>query len=168
MKKGLICLVIIGIIVGVVIFVKKKEELKVEIKDVNMFHLSYSKGYMMNANIIYRLDYDTNTKRYIVSVKPYLVPDEQKLVIKAPDGFREKIKEILIKYNVNKWNGFDKTDKDVLDGDSFSLYVKMDEEQKIDASGYMQWPENYKDVISEFDTLFMGLYSDVRGGNNNE
>lgn len=144
---------------------KKKDDLKVEIKDVNIFHLSYSNGYMMNANIIYRFDYDKDTGKYMITVKPYLVAEEDQVVVEAPEGFREKIKDILIKYNVNKWNGFKKVDKNVLDGDSFSLFVRMEDDSEIEASGYMKWPDNYRNVIGEYDSLFIEIYNKEKGIN---
>lgn len=161
-KVYVILIIVIVIVIGVFVFmrIKRKVELKVEIKDVVLLHLSYTKGYMMNANIEYELDYDIENNKYFISVKPYLVSEEDKVISFVDNDFREKLKDILIKYQVDKWNGFKKYDKYVLDGDSFHLYVKMEEDEIIEADGYMKWPENYSSVIHEFDELFMKIYND--------
>ena len=163
MKKIYVILIIaIIILIGIFVFMKIKEkiELKVDIKDVILLHLSYTKGYMMDANIEYELDYDKGNNKYFVSVKPYLVSEEDKVISFVDNDFRENVKKILIKYHVDKWNGFKKYDKYVLDGDSFHLYVKMEDDETIEADGYMMWPNNYSSVINEFNELFMKIYND--------
>ena len=135
MKKiYVILIIVIVIVIGVFVFmrIKRKVELKVEIKDVVLLHLSYTKGYMMNANIEYELDYDKENDKYFVSVKPCLVSEEDKVTSFVDNDFRE----------------------------NFHLYVKMEEEERIEADGYMMWPNNYSSVIHEFDELFMKIYND--------
>ncbi len=170
MKKNYVIagIIIIVVVVIVCLLMRKKEEIKTEIKDIVYFHFSYSNGYMANAHIIYEINYDEKENKYMVSVKPYGVPDEKKVVVLEPDGFRDKVKDILIKYDLAKWNGFKKYAKDVLDGDDFSFYVKMEDNQKIDADGYMMWPDNYRSVRDEFDKLFMKIYNDEKGIKENE
>ncbi len=167
-KEYIIVGVIVVAIIGLFIFLRKKEALKVEIKDVISLHFSYTKGYMMNANIDYEFYYDKETSKYMVSVKPHLIAEEDKVIKEAPEGFRDKIKEILIKYDVNKWNGFKKYAKDVLDGDNFYFHVRMEDEQEIEADGYMMWPDNYRLVRDEFDKLFMEIYNKEKGIKENE
>ena len=171
MKKGyLILIIVVVLLVSVLLFllIRKKDDdtKKVEIKDIVYFHFSYSNGYMANAHIIYNLDYDNG--RYTVSIKPHGIPDEEKVVVDEPIGFRDKLKEIMIKYDISKWNGFKKYAKDVLDGDDFSLHVKMVDDNMIEADGYMMWPENYRMVRDELDKLFMEIYNKEKGINENE
>lgn len=169
MKKIYIIIgIVILLIIVLLIFLIKDKKNKVEIKDVTSFHLSYSKGYMMNANIIYEFYYDKKTTKYIVSVKPYLIDENDKVTKEVSKEFADKIKDILIKYDIGKWNGFKKYDKDVLDGDGFSFHVRMMDDETIEADGYMVWPENYRKVVSEFDNLFMKIYNDEKGIKENE
>ncbi len=165
MKKEYIIIGIFVIVIAAVLFIflRKKEELKVEINDVISFHFSYSNGYMMNANISYEYYYNKETNKYIVSVKPYLIAEEDKVEKESSKEFGEKIKKILVKYDLGKWNGFKKYAKDVLDGDSFSFHVRMEKEQSIEADGYMMWPENYRLVREEFDKIFMEIYNKEKG-----
>ena len=50
-----------------------------------------------------------------------------------------------------------KYDKDVLDGSSFNLYVKTDNDLSVEASGYMKWPKNYREVRGELESFFKSL-----------
>ena len=164
MKKEYIIIIGVIIIVSIILFLFiRKKVLKVEIKDVVSFHFSYSNGYMMNANIEYDYYYDRENDKYIVSVKPYLVDEEEKVEKEAPADLGEKIKEILIKYDLGKWNGFKKYAKDVLDGDGFSFHVRMKDDEEIEADGYMSWPDNYRTVRSEYAELFMKIYNEEKG-----
>ena len=156
MKKYII-FIIIGIIVLISIFVllEMRNKKKVSIKDIKRMHFSYSQGYAANAYIIYEIEYKDN--KYIAKIKPYGVSDEEATEKEVDKCFVKNVKEVLDKYEVSKWNGFNKTDRNVLDGDSFSFSVTTIDDKSISAHGYMSWPKNYRDVRSELDTLFNNL-----------
>jgi hypothetical protein len=122
----------------------------------------------MNANIKYDFKYDDKTNKYMVEIKPYLVADEDKLVTEVDEKFKDKLKEILIKYDVAKWDGFSKSDKNVLDGDDFSFGAWFKDKTSIHASGYMMWPSNYSNVRGELDSIFMEIYTNEKGSIENE
>ena len=65
-----------------------------------------------------------------------------------------KLEDILNKYNVSNWNGFEKDNNDVLDGKSFGFSVYMENGHNIIASGYASFPDNYYDVVNEIEILF--------------
>ena len=69
--------------------------------------------------------------------------EENVPVIETDKAFLEKIDQIIEKNNVAKWNGYHMSARDVLDGDGFSLSIKMDNGQKISAGSYMAWPDGY-------------------------
>ena len=168
MKLKYMLLIMEIIVIGVIIFmiIKKRNYVDVtdeEIGDIKYFSMFYTKGYMMNADIRYNIEYDEEKKEYFVSIKPHGVSEEDSVKIVEPKELREKIKNILMKYDVGKWNGFNKSNHGVLDGDSFSLYVRFSNEKTIDASGYMSWPENYRNVRDEMDELFMNIYNKEKG-----
>ena len=50
---------------------------------------------------------------------------------------------LIICNKIYKWNGFDETDKDILDGYSFELIVKYKDDSTLKAYGYMKYPDEY-------------------------
>lgn len=147
-------LVVIFIIISIMCIIKSIK--KVEISSIKSFKYFYSNGYAINANTEYTLEYKDNN--YIVTIKPNGVPEEDKKEFEVDKEFASKIEEIFKKYDVGYWNGFDKIDSRVLDGDSFSFSVTFENEDEIYASGYMVWPKNYREVKEELNNLFNKLY----------
>ena len=133
----------------------KEEDLDVE--KIKSFYITYSNGYAMNSYTRYELRLEDG--KYLAEIKPYGVSEEDLLEIEVDKSVIDKIAEVLKKYEVNKWNGFDKTDQGVLDGDSFSLSVGLEDNKSISAHGYMMWPEHYRDVVSEISSIFMDIYN---------
>lgn len=97
---------------------------------------------------------------YIAIIKPYGISEEDELKVIVDKDIMDNIEGILRKYHVEEWNGFNKVNKNVLDGDDFSLSVKMVNDEEIYASGYMSWPKNYRNVIDGIDEIFMKIYND--------
>lgn len=75
----------------------------------------------------------------------------------------DDIQEIIEKYDVKEWNGFNKRNRDILDGDSFSLLVRYDD-HKIKAHGYMKYPANYKLFQKEINEYFDTLVNNLKEG----
>lgn len=128
------------------------------IKNIKNFSFSYSNGYAMYAYTNYELKYKNNT--YTVSIKPNGISDDEKYDVNIDSSFAKKVEDVLNKYNVVRWNGFNKSDQNVLDGDSFSMNIKYNDNDHVSANGYMMWPENYTNVKSELDNLFMEIYKE--------
>ena len=152
--KYLIPIFLVIIIIIIVLILKNKKDNS--ITDFKSFRLFYTKGYAMNADISYELIDKDN--KLIALIKPYGISDEDKLEIEVSSDVKKEVIEVLQKYQVHKWDGFHKSDKNVLDGDSFSISINLLDDKNISASGYMSWPTNYRSVVSEIDTIFMHLY----------
>ena len=154
MKMKIILIIIVLIILITIIFFAstKKES---SIKDIQNFHFSYTTGNYMNAYVIYDLNHENN--KYIVTIKPNNIDNEQAKKIEVDKNTVNKITKTLNKYNVEKWNNFNKSDKHVLDGNSFSLSLKT-KNCKVSANGYMKWPKNYTEVKQELDKIFDKIY----------
>ena len=150
-----IIIIILIIIIGYIFYISNKK--KIDISDLKVFRFSYSTGYAINSNVRYYVDIEDG--KYIATIKPNEIPDDDEFKIEISDKEINKIKEILLKNKVSKWNGFDKVDRFVLDGNSFSLYIRFTNDKTIEASGYMKWPNNYYEVRNSFDKLFMELYN---------
>ncbi len=94
---------------------------------------------------------------YRATVKLVDEPDESAKTVPLSPEKVLAIEELLKKYDVGSWNGFDKNNKNVLDGRSFTFSVKMTEEQEIYARGYMKWPKNYSEVAGALQALMREL-----------
>ena len=146
--------IILLVIIGGVLILSFNINKKVEIGDIKSFKFHYTRGYAMNSYVNYNIDCND---KCLATIKPYEVPEKEAIQLEIDNKFLKKIETILQKYDVGKWNGFDKTDKNVLDGNSFSLNVSFTNNTRISASGYMKWPKNYKEVRDELDSLFNDL-----------
>lgn len=161
MKKLLIIIIPIIILSTILLIIflrpKKEKEEQDEIKqitEIKHFSFDYSQGYAINSYTRYKLDCDTIC---IVDIKPYGISEEENTVVEVDDTFVNNLIEIINKYKVIKWNGFNRVAKDVLDGDSFSFNLHAQDDISITASGYMMWPDNYREVCDEIDNLFNNL-----------
>ena len=120
-----------------------------------MMSFSYQTGNMMYSTVHYWLKIENNI--YIAMIKPDGVPDEQLSVFPVDESFVLNLENILIRYKVGDWNGFNKVDKRVLDGTGFSLNVRFASDKSIHASGYVSRPARYAEVRNALDSAFMGL-----------
>ena len=157
MKKKvlfIILIILLAIVIGVIVMFGIKKPKKIE--TIKYLNFGYSTGTMMNAYVSYNIEYKEN--EYKVSIKPNMVSDEDKKIIIMTKKDVKRIIDILNKYTVYKWDGFRKSDHNVLDGDSFNLTVRYNDDKSISASGYMMWPKNYREVQGELDSIFMKYY----------
>ena len=157
MKKLIIIVFILVLIGGISMFIFKNNN-KVKITDIKYLSFYYTQGNVMNSNVKYTLTYENN--KYIAEIKPNFKNEEEIKKVEIKKNDIEKIIETLKKYNVNKWNGFNKSDKYVLDGDSFSLYITFLDNTKLSASGYMMYPKNYNEVKNVLDEIFLSYYNE--------
>lgn len=147
---------IIIIIIGVILMLKKTKK-PIEISNIKYMHFGYSTGTMVNSYVYYDIDYENNA--YYATIKPNNIADEDKLKIEISTEIVDKIESIFKKYEVQKWDGFNKSDQNVLDGNSFSLSIGFMNKERISASGYMMYPKNYREVANELDEIFMNIYN---------
>ena len=159
MKKIWILLIILilVIITSFILVVIKRRKIEFTKDNIKHMHFSYSTGNMMYSNVQYNINY--KDYRYIVSIKPDNVSEEDKKEIEIDENTMEKIVNVLNKYKVYNWNRFHKNDKRILDGNSFSFSLTTKDNKSIDASGYMKWPKNYHNVRAELDSIFSSLYN---------
>ena len=124
----------------------------IEIRDIMSFRFSYSTGYMMNASVAYTLELKDGV--YTATVKPNLVPEEEASVFTVDKAFADELEEFLRSEKVSRWNGFNKSDDRVLDGNSFGLSIVTNDREIISAHGYMKYPKNYSAVRSGIESIF--------------
>ena len=154
-NKVLWIIITIFVLIGmgvILLFGTKKKE----ITSIKSMHLSYSNGW--SAYSYTRYDLEKKDDGYYVEIKPYGYSDDEMQEVKLSKKDINKIIEVLNKYNVVKWNGFHKSDQGVLDGDSFSFSLHTEDDIDVSASGYMRWPDNYRNVRDELGEIFNPLY----------
>ena len=142
MNKKIVVIIILSILILIcsifIFFMVKKD--KVSNKDI-----------IMNAkNIEIRFTYSSMIKPVVYEITinndvATLETSSFDEIIDKRDLSREEvdiIKQALIEGDVISWDGFYKSDPDVLDGASFSLILKIDD-RNISAHGDNSWPNNY-------------------------
>ncbi len=67
---------------------------------------------------------------------------------------------LLHELNLAEWNGFRKSDPDVLDGEDFSLSVVFADGDEISAYGSNSFPSGYEDKMSRIEDFFRTLMED--------
>lgn len=131
---------------------------KVSIKNTKSLILRYTAGYYAYAEVKYELELKDNT--YIASYKMTGIPENEKLKKEVNEDTVIEIENILKKYEVSKWNGFNKRDNSVLDGNSFSFNYTNKDNQTISASGYMMYPKNYNNLKNDINDLYEKLFKE--------
>lgn len=135
----IIILLVLGIIGGILFFGKNKENAEQYNKEIQSFEYhygSYNPGYKE-----YKI-YTANNKIYI-SAKGFNGIDLN--IDKEVDkSILNDISEIVKENKIYEWNEFNKSDKNVTDGNSFKLKIKYVDGKEINAYGYMKYPKNYE------------------------
>ena len=144
-------LIVIGIaILSMTVFNPKKE-----INDIKYFSYGTVDGMAMYDGVHYSIDYKDN--KYIATIQENGVSEEDAKVVEISKRDVKRLENILNKYNVGSWDGFQKYDKDVLDGSSFNISINTFDDNSVSASGYMRWPKNYREVRNELGNFFKVL-----------
>lgn len=155
MKIKILIICIIILIITITISYLLSNRKKTEISNIKTLRFFYTTGYHINADV----SYEINCKnKCIATIKPSGISNEEAFQKEVDNNVKNKIEKVLQKYHVEKWDGFNKIDKNVLDGNSFSINISMDDDKTINASGYMKWPENYSEVKKELNKIFMEIY----------
>lgn len=136
---------------------KKNNTKKIDIENTNYFTFSYSVGNYMYASYIYTLEKKENDK-YLFTYQGNEMSNKLKKEV-SKDKVLE-LEKILEENDIYKWNGFNKSDNNVLDGHDFNLYYKKDNKETISASGYMMYPDGYKNFKNIIDTFYSELFKE--------
>lgn len=120
-----------------------------------LFELSWS-GMMFNSGRTYRLTERSGS--HVISVRLEGVSARDAKVFEVGDGFVRELFDILESGNVASWNGFNKSARDVMDGESFLFYATLPDGKTVSANGYMSRPEGYGAVSRRITELFTAEY----------
>ena len=170
MKKT-IC-IILSIIVSAAIFfgctagdgradvIDDSDTAPVSVSDIVYFSFYYGGGTTVNGGSSYSAEASDDHIHLVI--KPDGVSDDDVLELDVGYDFLEDLQEVIDKNDIGSWNGFDKTDTGVLDGQSFNLSIYMENGDVVNASGYEAYPDGFSDAASDIEALFMGVYENVR------
>jgi len=142
---------VIGIIliIGVLFLLtgcKKQEDYSGDIKLFKFGYGSYFPGYTTYEIV-------KNDEKYELTIQRINDPETETINKNINKKYVDEISKVLSEYDVYKWDGFNKTDKNVMDGSSFSLDVTYDNDKSISAHGYMKYPKNYKEVKEKIEKI---------------
>lgn len=131
---------------------------KYDFSEITYFSYGYTTGYgPANSDVFYKLELNDGVYTAIIKQSGIALEDADEFVV--DEAFVENLKKLLVDNNVQKWNGFNKSDSRVCDGSSFTLKIKIQNEDAVEAHGYMKWPKNYHEVKKEIEAMFMELYT---------
>ena len=125
-----------------------------EISGILDFSFSYTQGdYAYSGN-----SYSATLEDGTVSITIYRDGDPDPYTFTADPEFLDRLTEAVNESGAAAWNGFDQTNQDVLDGDSFSLYITTDGGETISADGYASFPQNFSDAAALLEQPFVEIY----------
>jgi len=152
-KKGIILMSAISLLFGLAGCKTVKTDFEIKI-----FSYSYSTSwragdyrYSIKKSDagIYSLTYCQTATKYAEST------------ITLDNNIVSKIQQLCKKYNVNQWNGFNKVNNDVFDGNSWSLSIDFSD-ASVSASGYMCYPKNYREFVDAIEDLLQPYFEKCR------
>ena len=119
--------------------------------DSNIIEFSYEHGSYFGGENEYHLYY---TEEGIAHIEAIGYNGSELNIDKDIDeSVFAEIERIVNEQEIYKWDGFDESDNDVLDGYSFSLKITYKDGQSINAHGYMKYPDNYRvasDALTDY------------------
>ena len=128
----------------------------ISIGEIKKFNFSQRNGYNPYGDMIYEINFEEGV--YHAAIKPSNTNTEEILLTELDKATIDKIKQLLVKYDIVSWNGFSKYDDRVMDGTDFKLDVEFFNGDEIEASGYMMWPNNYHKFREEISILLDERY----------
>lgn len=81
----------------------------------------------------------------------------EKLDVDLDDETMAQLETIVFEHRMHNWDGFSKTDSNIMDGEGFSLYIDFMDNTRISAHGSNAFPKGYGDAESAFNEIFWNL-----------
>jgi len=154
MKKYIVIGIILVLAIGIFFFIKRQRIIKSD-SPLKELTFSYNIGNSSESYKYYHLFKKENI--WYVEFENSYYQDPKPPKYEVDDNFVKKIETILQKYEVYKWNGFDRVAKDILDGNGFQLSIHLEDDTYISAHGYHIWPNNYEEVRSSLTKTFESI-----------
>lgn len=160
MKTKTIIIIITGLILVAGTIVGYSVLSKKESKENSLKSLYFTYGSGMNKATIERFNIECNNNKCTATIKPKYLSDEEEKKIEVGKEIKENIENIITKYNLKEWDGYNKSDSRIMDGYSFNLKIEFEDKTTITAYGYMKQPKNYIEAKEEIEEIFNKLYEE--------
>ena len=125
------------------------------VKDIISFDLRYTYNNSKDGFVEYIILKGDNEYGASVKLRDESAEERREFSVSRENVLR--LEEIINRYKVGRWDGFHRSNKRVLDGNSFSLSIKTESGVTVSANGYMSYPSKYKEFRREIDDLFLNL-----------
>ncbi|MBQ6660300.1 MAG: hypothetical protein IJM57_02590 [Lachnospiraceae bacterium] len=113
-------------------------------------------GMMFRSGVTYRA-WKKDGKAY-AQVRLSGIDMKDAPIFEVEEEFLTQLETSLNLANADAWNGFHGHAQGVYDGDSFSFHFFDGNNRRINAGGYMAWPDNFGVASGMWYTMFYGLY----------
>ena len=128
----------------------KKET--IDKKEISSFYY-YHRGTMIEDIYDYKFYRDENGAHMTAE----LSSGWEKLEVDVDDEIIKQLEDIAFEYQMYYWDGFNKTDKRVLDGEGFTLEIAFADGTSVYANGSNAFPDGFSQAEDEFNTIFFEL-----------
>ncbi len=150
MKKYYLIFIFLLIVMSIGFYLLKKEKVKISDEEI------------LNSNnivLMFRFSNMRSSYYYIFtinevekSLKSLGYEDEVLFETDLDNEDISKIKNAIVSNRVNTWDGFDKADNRVSDGEMFTLDLKIND-IKIYANGSNSFPKNYREFKNKINEI---------------
>ena len=96
---------------------------------------------------------------HMLQNEPYLSVGNNESYRKIDPQAADALTKVFEAYNVASWNGFTAYGRNVPDGEGFRLSIYMNDGSYIYAAGDSTFPENYHEVISQWEKILTEAYA---------
>lgn len=128
-------------------------ERKTEIVTDSLTYFSYNtSAFVINYDQIYTCEKSGGKEK--ISVKYAGASPDEVTEVETDGTVMNRLGEVINKYEIQSWDGFNESNRHVLDGGSFSLTVKSGEDTLISAYGANSYPKDYYDASKEIENIF--------------
>ena len=164
-RKRIVLLIVLVLIIAVIggLYMKKHPIKSIFAENntsgINGFYYSYD-GTIGGNN--YSISIKKDADKYILEYITMEYRDYGTMTMELDQQFIDELDLICQNNKVCKWNGFSGHDKNVCDGDGFSLRIKYNDEGCVECDGMNSYPSGYWDYIKQVKELFEDKLNELK------
>lgn len=132
---------------------------------VSEFYYSYN-GSIGGNSYSYRIKDEDGKKVFIYEAMEHREFEDMKL--DCPPEILDRLYKLYLDMRIAEWDGFEKYNPKVLDGDGFSLRIRFNDGTKMSASGSNACPDNYGEFEDRMSEILDPLAEEILDIKRNE